>query len=76
MSRKHTAATEQFNAKLTPSEAERLQKVNHELFGGDMNKSDLMRFMMKVALTALDSAKTEVQTVRTLKIGNKVIDLT
>ncbi len=77
MSKKHQVArAQQYNAKVTDAEAQKLQVINNEFFGGDLNKSDLMRFIMKVALTALDSAKTEVQTIRTLKIGGKVVDLT
>lgn len=68
--------TKQANCKMTEREFSDLQKVNAEYFGGDLNTSDLMRFIMKVALAALDKAQLETQTVRTLKIGNQTLDLT
>lgn len=67
--------TEQMNAKLTVQEATRVQEVNQEFFGGELNKSDTLRFLIKVALVAIENAKVEVQTKRTIKIGRKVMDL-
>lgn len=73
---KRKGHTRQANCKMTQDEFSSLQKVNAEYFGGDLNTSDLMRFIMKVALAALDKARLETQTVRTLKIGNQTLDLT
>lgn len=65
----------QMNAKLTSSEYSELQKVNQELFGGDLNKSDLMRFIVKVAMQAIKNAKVEVKTTRTLHVGGQKVEL-
>lgn len=68
--------TKQANCKMTETEFSDLRRINEEYFGGDLNTSDLMRFIMKVALAALDKAQLETQTVRKLTIGNKTLDLT
>lgn len=71
-----TDRTRQMNVKLTEKEFSDLQKINAELFGGDLNKSDLLRFLVKVAVKAVHKAQVEVKTVRTLKVGGEVVDLT
>lgn len=76
MSNKNKYHTKQANCKMTEQEFSDLQKVNNEFFGGDLNTSDLMRFIMKVALMALDKAQLETQTVRKLHVGNQTMDLT
>lgn len=74
--KKKTERTEQMNAKLTSQEVDRVQNVNNDLFGGKLNKSDILRFLVKVALVSIDSAKVETKTTTTLTVHGKVIDLT
>jgi len=74
--RKKTNHSHQANCKMTQEEFSQLQQVNNEYFGGDLNTSDLMRFIMKVALAALDKSELETKTVRTLHVNGKTLDLT
>lgn len=67
--------TRQMNMKCTETEYSDLQKVNQELFGGDLNKSDLLRFLVKVAVKAVHKAQVEVKTTRVLKVGGEVVEL-
>lgn len=73
---KHNYHTKQANCKMTEQEFSDLQKINNEFFGGDLNTSDLLRFMIKVATAALDKSQLETKTIRTLHVGNQKLDLT
>jgi hypothetical protein len=62
----------QLNFKQTEAELKQLQDINNKLFDGKLNKSDLARFLVKVALNTLETAKVETKQV--LTINGKVID--
>ena len=74
MSKRDGTHTEQMNAKFSKQEVTKVQEANDTLFGGKLNKSDLLRFLVKVALVSIDQAKVETKT--TLTVHGKVIDLT
>lgn len=64
----------QFNVKQTELEYQKLQEINTRLFGGSLNKSDLGRFLIKIALDTLKDAKVESKTTTVIKVNGKVID--
>lgn len=61
--RKNKNHTHQASYKMTKSEYETLMNVNEKLFGGTMNTSDLMRFLVTVALDKLASANVVTKRV-------------
>lgn len=58
--------THQLNCKMTASEFERVQSVNDKLFSGELNNSDLARFLFNYAIEKLVGAKVEKKMVITV----------
>lgn len=66
MSKRNKHHTHQLNCKMTIGEFEKIQNVNQQLFGGQLNNSDLARFLMKFAMDKLSKAKVETKTITTI----------
>lgn len=65
----------QFNVKQTDKEWKKLQAVNQKYFGGQLNISELGRFLLQVALNALEDAKVESTKVTRIMVDGKEIDI-
>lgn len=63
----------QFNVKQTEAEWRKLQKVNKKFFNGRLTPTELGRFLLKVALDALQDAKVETKEV--IKVNGKEVEI-
>ncbi len=65
----------QFNIKHTEEEWERLQLVNQKYFDGQLTVTELGRFLLQVALNALDKG-AKVSKVTHITVDGKIVDIT
>lgn len=65
----------QFNVKQTEKEWEKLQAVNQKYFDGQLNISELGRFLFQVALNALEEAEVKTSKVTRIKVDGKEINI-
>lgn len=58
----------QYNCKQTNTEKAKLEQINKEYGNGQWNKSQVIRFLVKIALLALDKGTIQVEKAHGVKI--------
>lgn len=65
----------QYNHKTTKTEKENIERVNREYGNGAWTKTQTMRFLVKIALLALDKGTVQVEKAHGVKVEGVEVNL-